>query len=87
VKPPGEQIHRPAIGVVGRVIDELIIGAELDRSGDGVAVIGFDDLLPSRIWQMPLTSLEAERILVVKPEVCRARDLTRGEAESATNQP
>ena len=48
VKPPGENRHRPAIGVVGRIGDELIIEAQLRRRGQSVAVIGLDDLLDAR---------------------------------------
>jgi hypothetical protein len=35
MKPPGNKINRTAIGVAGRIIDELVIEAEFDRGGDG----------------------------------------------------
>jgi len=46
MKPPDNKINRTTIGVVGGVIDELII--EADRGADGVTAIGFDELLRFR---------------------------------------
>ena len=48
MKPPDNKINRTVSGVAGRIIDELVIEAEFDRGGDGVAAIGFDELLPFR---------------------------------------
>jgi hypothetical protein len=49
VESSGENIHRAAVGVVTGIHDELIVEADLCRGGDGVAVIGLDNLLEAVI--------------------------------------
>ena len=49
----GDDIHWAAIGVVGGVDDELIVGGNPGRGCESVAVIGLDDLLESRMRQCP----------------------------------
>ena len=60
VEPPGENRHRPAIGVVGRVGDELIVEADLGRCGQSVAVIGLDDLLEPGMRQRAVADQDAQ---------------------------
>ena len=48
----GEDIRRPAIGVVSGVDDELIVEGKPRRGSEGVTVIGLDDLLKAGIRQL-----------------------------------
>jgi hypothetical protein len=52
MKSPGKNVHRPAVGVVSGVGDELIVEADFRGGGNSVAVIGLDDLLQPGMWQL-----------------------------------
>ena len=60
MKPPGENIYRAAIGVVGRVDDELIVDSNPRRGGKRVAVIRLDDLLEAGMRQLPVADEDAQ---------------------------
>jgi hypothetical protein len=49
VDPSGKSVHRSAVGVVGRVGDELIVEAEAGRRRSRVAVIGLEDFFEPRM--------------------------------------
>ena len=66
VKPPGENIHRPAVSVVGRIDDKLIIDGHARRGSQGIAVIGFDDLLEPRMRQLPVADKDTQSSVVQK---------------------
>ena len=53
VDPSGEQIDWTSIGVVGGVRNELIIEADLEGGSQGVALVGFEDLLQACVRQSP----------------------------------
>ena len=55
MKPPGNKINRTAIGVAGRVIDELMSEAECDRGGDGVAVNRLRWASPIQVYEKALS--------------------------------
>src|SRR5579871_369544 len=59
VQPAREDRDRPAIGVVGGVVDELIIGGEGHALADRIGVIGFENLLRT-IVQLAITDQQAE---------------------------
>ena len=54
VKPPGKNIHRPTVGVVAGVDDELIVEGDFRQGGQSVVVISFDDLLWTGMRQLPV---------------------------------
>ena len=47
VQSAGKNIHRPAIGIVSRIGDELIIQRDPYRRGQRIAVISLDDVFVS----------------------------------------
>ena len=60
MNPPGNKIYRPAVGIVGGIVDELIIEAELRRGGESVAVIGLYDLLQTGVRQLSVADKDAQ---------------------------
>jgi len=60
VKPPGKNVHRPAVGVVSGVGDELIVEADFRRGGNRVAVVSLDDLLQPGMRQLAVAHDDAQ---------------------------
>jgi len=90
VKPPGKNIHRPTVGVVGGIGDELIVEADFCRGGKSVAVIGLDDLLVPGMRQhgrehfppMPERNADVLEILISQMPEYGDVDLVLGKALS-----
>lgn len=51
MNPAGKYIHRPAVRVVGGVVDKLIIEAQFGRGSQRIAVIGFQDFFQAGMRQ------------------------------------
>src|SRR5580692_7576210 len=66
VDAPGKHVYRPAIGVVGRVDDELVIEADFRRGGNRVAVISLDDLLQTGMRKHSVADQDAEAAVIQK---------------------
>lgn len=56
----GENRHRPAVSIVGRVVDELIIEGDVGKADDSDAVICFQDLLGAGIRQLAVADNPAQ---------------------------
>src|SRR6516164_5355509 len=54
VNPPGKNIRRPAVGVVGGIVDELVVRGQSRRGSERIAVIGLDDLFGRWMRQHPV---------------------------------
>ena len=63
VDAPGEHIDRAAFGEVGGVADPLIIGGDGQVAGDGVGIIGLDDLFARVAWQPAISDQEAAAVI------------------------
>ena len=59
VNPPGKDVNRPAISVVGGIADKLIVEADVRRVGNSVTVIGLKDLLQPRMRQLAVAYHDA----------------------------
>ena len=55
----GKSVHGSAVGVVGRVGDELIIEAKAGRLRSRVAIIGLEDVFESRMRQLAIADEDA----------------------------
>ena len=60
VEPPAKDIHWPAVGVVARVADVLIVEGDFRRWGDGVAVVRLDDLFEIGMRPLPVADHNAQ---------------------------
>ena len=56
----GKDVHRAAVGVVGRVGQELIIEGQSRRRRERVAVIGLEDFLCPVVRQLAVADEDAE---------------------------
>ena len=55
-----KRVHGAALGIVGRVVDELIIQGHFRRLCEPVAIVGLEDLFEAGIRQLPVTDENAE---------------------------
>ena len=55
-----ECVHRPAVSVVGRVVEKLIVEAQPRRGCKSITVVRLKDLLEPRIWQLPVADQDSE---------------------------
>ena len=62
--PSGKHIRRPAVGVVGGVVDKLVVGGQPCRGSERIAVIGLDDLLGSRMRQHAVAYQNAQTSII-----------------------
>ncbi len=52
MQPQRENIHRPALGVVSRIVDELVVGTEGGKTECRQAVVPLENLLRSRLGKL-----------------------------------
>ena len=52
MQPQAKNRHGAAVAVVGRVVDELVVGREMREARQVDTVIGFEDLLGAGIRQL-----------------------------------
>ena len=57
---PEKTFAGPRSSIVGRIDDELIIDGKAGRGGERVALISLDDLLKSRVRQLPVSNEDTQ---------------------------
>src|SRR6516164_7044978 len=55
-----ENIHRPAIGIVGRIAEELVVESEAGRGRHRIAVIGLENPFRAVVGQLPVTDQDTK---------------------------
>src|SRR5215472_7030545 len=61
-----ENRHWPAIAVVGRIHDVLIVKRDLPGLGQGVTVISFQDPFGTGMWKLSVTDQNSEAARIEK---------------------
>src|SRR6516164_3639874 len=55
-----ENIHRPAIGIVGRIAEELVVESEAGLGRHRIALIGLENPFRAVVGQLPVTDQDTK---------------------------